>query len=263
LTLSGIALSNGGEGAARSVGIDGEVKGVAYEYAGGTSCSASEARSDGVVVGKGALTAADEAEEQVGVHLTGDEFLPRVEAESYGATLSGAGLANFATNLGTLKYAGTTLDGVAANATSQLSLQPKYGECEVTSGGTKYVASVKMNGCHYVLGVKNAAPPYVGTWGVACEKESEAIEFKLTKNANNCLKLYPQQGLEGIALSNTGEGPGRSVGIDAEIKGAKYEWIGVCGKGEVRTDGVFAGKSTLLGKDEGGAQIGAWLSGHS
>jgi hypothetical protein len=103
---------------------------------------------------------------------------PRIDAESYSATLKGGGLPELSTNLGAFKCAGAALEGTATNAASQLNLAAKYGECEITSGGTRYVASVKMNGCHYVLGVKNAGPPYKGTWGVACEKEGEAIEFK-------------------------------------------------------------------------------------
>jgi hypothetical protein len=51
-------------------------------------------------------------------------------------------------------------------------------------------------------------PPYAGTWGIACEKEGEAIEFRIVigKSTFSCLKLYPQAGLDGVALSNTGEG---------------------------------------------------------
>jgi Polysaccharide lyase len=185
---------------------------------------------------------------------------PHVEAETFGAMLKGAGLPELVTSLGTFKCVGTSLEGVAANPTAQLAFQPKYGECEITSGGTKYVASVKTNGCRYVLGVKNAGPPYVGTWGVACEKEGEAIEFKLTKSASNCLKLYPQAGLDGLSLSNTGEGAARVIEMAAEVKAIKYEWLGVCGK-ETRSDGVFKGLTTLTASDSGGKGIGAYLTG--
>lgn len=186
---------------------------------------------------------------------------PHIEAETFGVNFKGAGLPELTTNLGTFKCTGTALEGTAANPTSQLSLTPKYGECEITSGGTKYVASVKTNGCHYNLGVKNAGPPYTGTWGVTCEKEGEALEYRLTPSALNCLKLYPQSGLEGINLSTSGEGSKRAIGLEAEIKGLKYEWTGACGKGEVRTDGVFKGTAVLNGSNENGGQAGVYLTG--
>jgi hypothetical protein len=185
---------------------------------------------------------------------------PRIDAETYSATLKGAGLPELSTSLGVFKCVGTTLEGTAAGATSQLSLQPKYGECEVTTGGTKTPASVKTNGCHYVLGVRNAGPPYTGTWGVACEKEGEALEFKITGKAANCLQLFPQTGLEGVALSNTDEGSKRSIGVSAEAKGVKYQLLGACGK-EAHADGVFKGETTLTAGNAKAEQIGAYLTG--
>jgi hypothetical protein len=187
---------------------------------------------------------------------------PHVEAETFGVNLKGAGLPELATNLGTFKCAGTSLEGVAAEPADAVSLDPSYGECEITSGGTKYVASVKPNGCHYVLDVRDdIASPYSGIWGVACKNADEAIEYKLTKNAANCLKLKPQAGHEGITFSESGEGVGRKVSLSAEVKGFEYEWVGVCGKNLVRTDGVMSGASTLSATDETGAQIGVWLAG--
>jgi hypothetical protein len=96
-----------------------------------------------------------------------------------------------------------------------------------------------------------------GRLRVACE----AIEYRLTKSASNCLKLKPQVGHDGIAFSQSGEGAGRKVGLGAEVKGLEYEWVGVCGKNVVRTDGTMSGASTLTATDESGAQIGAWLAG--
>lgn len=46
----------------------------------------------------------------------------------------------------------------------------------------------------------------------------------------------------------------------AEVKGAKYEWVGVCGK-EVRTDGVFKGETTLTASNSKAEQVGAYLTG--
>ena len=130
-------------------------------------------------------------------------------------------------------------------------------------GATHYVSSVKTNGCHYTLGVReDIASPYAGTWGVAYEEPGEAIEFKITKNAYNCLKLQPQEGHDGVAFSESGEGAGRELGLDAEVGGVEYEWLGACGtKGETRSDGVLSGTTTLGAEDEDGKPIGTWLGG--
>ena len=155
-----------------------------------------------------------------------------------------------------------SLEGVAPEPTNELALTPGYGECGITVGGTHYVASVKTNGCHYTLGVReDVASPYGGTWGVACEEPGEAIEFKITKNAYNCLKLHPQEGHDGVAFSQSGEGAGRELGLEAEVEGLEYEWLGVCGKGETRSDGVLSGTTTLGAEDEDGKPIGTWLGG--
>lgn len=257
-TAHGLQLANIGEGPHRGVGVGGVAEGVEYEVE-GPGCGAGPAlRDDGELGAE--VTLADVGGE-VGVHLTGDEFLPRLEAESYGATLKGAGLPDLQTSLGTFECSGTTLQGVAPQPTNTLALTPAYGECGITVGATHYVASVKANGCHYTLGVReDVASPYAGTWGVACKEPGEAIEFKITKSAYNCLKLHPQAGHDGLAFSQAGEGTGRELGLGAEVKGVEYEWVGVCG-GEARSDGVFRGETTLGAKDEDGNPIGAWLGG--
>ena len=115
---------------------------------------------------------------------------------------------------------------MAPEPTNELSLTPGYGECGITVGATHYVASVKANGCHYPLGVReDVASPY------------------------------------GVAFSQSGEGAGRELGLDAEVEGLEYEWLGVCGKGEARSDGVMSGTTTLGAEGEAGKPIGAWLGG--
>ena len=67
----------------------------------------------------------------------------------------------------------------------------------------------------------------------------------------------------GIAFSQGGEGAARKVGLSAEVKGLECEWIGICGKTLVRTDGTMSATSTLSATDESGPSIGAWLAGES
>ena len=66
----------------------------------------------------------------------------------------------------------------------------------------------------------------------------------------------------GIAFSQSGEGAGRELGLEAEVKGVEYEWLGACGtKGEARSDRVLSGTTTLGAEDEAGKPTGAWLGG--
>jgi hypothetical protein len=258
----GVGLSNVGEGLERGVRLNDVAEGIEYEVEGPGCGEGPTVRSDGELRGETTLLGlSGEGEEQVGIHLTGHELHPRLEAENYAAALNGTGSPDLMTNLGTFECGSASLEGIVPNATSQLSLHPEYGECGIDSGGTHFVASVKTNGCHYTIGVReDAASPYEGTWGVTCKEPGEAIEFKITKNAYNCLRLRPQEGREGIEFSQSGEGPGREVDLNAEVAGVEYEWVGVCGS-EARSDGVISGETTLSAEDEGGAPIGLWLAG--
>lgn len=190
---------------------------------------------------------------------------PKIEVESYSAVLKGGGLNAFTTSKGAFSCKESGLQGTIGSASRQLALAAEYDKCTATA--SNYFSTVTMNSCHYNLGMKNAAPPYVGTLGVACEKGGDVIDYKYFTSSGGTLlcdaKIGPQAGLEGIALSNTGEGAKRGVGIAAEVKGVKYELNGglSCSTPEVRTDGVISGAATLLGADEKGAQIGAWLAG--
>jgi hypothetical protein len=258
----GLALSNTGEGPKRGIESAGTAEGVDYDLTGVECAEEPGSYSDGELELNGTLTAIS-GTEQAGAYLTGHEFVPRIEAETYGAALSGNGVPELVTNLGTFKCPSTSLSGVAGGATSQVNLHASYAVCSITAGGTKYEASVTMNGCRYVLGVANVPSPYKGTWGVSCDNEGEAIEFRLTKDSLGCLKLYPQDDLVGVDLSVVGEGAQRAIGIDAELAGVKYEWTGVCGGGEVRTDGAFQGQATLSASDGEGTQVAIYLDGES
>jgi len=116
--------------------------------------------------------------------------------------------------------------GRGAGPTNALPLTQGYGECGITSGGTHCVASVKANGCHYNLGVREDVASH-----------------------------------DGVAFSQSGEGTGRELGLRAEVQGVEYEWLGVCGSGEIRSDGIFSGNTTLAGEDEAGRPTGVWLGG--
>jgi opacity protein-like surface antigen len=66
-----------------------------------------------------------------------------------------------------------TFTGSASAALSSLSLTPSYGsECEAAGIG----ATVKANGCRFVLHSTNESAPYTGVMDIACQKEGEAIE---------------------------------------------------------------------------------------
>lgn len=69
----GFQLSNVGEGSGRTIALEDEVEGLEYEYAGGTLCPESEARSDGTLSGALSLEGTGESEAQVGTYISGPE----------------------------------------------------------------------------------------------------------------------------------------------------------------------------------------------
>jgi hypothetical protein len=257
--LEGISLTDTGEGSTRGIEVSAEVKSVKYELI-GSSCGSTGTFTDGVMKGTTTLTGANEKGEQAGIYLTGKE-LPQLEAEAYPATLKGTGLKTFTTKSGPIECEEASLSGTASQATTQQALAATYNKCKAFG----LTATVTMNSCHYNLGVKDEGPPYKGSWDVACEKEGEAIEFKAltSKGVLVCTaKVFPQAGLEGVSLANTGEGSKRAISLEAEVKGVKYEMSGsTCGGTATYTDGVFKGSTTLSGTNEKAVQIGVYLGG--
>jgi hypothetical protein len=202
--------------------------------------------------------------------LEEEAHTPTIEASSYPTAIAGGGLDTVVTDAGTIECgeaAGeeggeTTLEGELTSAGDQLDLsETNTGLCITTMFESELLVSMVMNSCHYVLGVQNAGPPYSGTWGVACEKEGDAIEFKpyVLGKFRKCIKISPQEGLTGLDLSNAG---GWGVGVDAEIGSVKYSQVGMCaGSEEAHSNGVISGQTTLLGTNESGQPIGVYLSG--
>jgi hypothetical protein len=198
------------------------------------------------------IRAQDVASNSVGLWFTeefkGSPHAPRFEANSYPATLTGGGLGKLVVDSGIFECAKTGLEAKFSAATSQLSdVEASYGECALAiSGGSEVAATVTMNSCHYTLGVQNLGPPYAGTWGVACSKEGDTIEYLafLAGKYRTCITVGPQSGLTGIGLSNSGGG----IGLFAEVKNLAYQRVGLC-KGEKNslTNGVMSGSASLSG----------------
>jgi hypothetical protein len=176
---------------------------------------------------------------------------PRIESELFPVTLSGGGFDEFTVTDGegesaSFECGSSGLSGQIAEAAKSVALDGSYGECTFLG----IPSHVYMNGCHYMLEVSNAGPPYAGRWGVACEEEGEAIEYKvwILGKDRKCVKVYPQDGVEGLALSNTGKGAGRAIVASGEVKGLEYMMEGVCGQTATRSDGVMTGESRLTGR---------------
>lgn len=191
---------------------------------------------------------------------------PRIDAESYSMSIQGAGLKTFQTSKGKFNCGEAVLQGSTANATSQIDLSAEYNSCTATA--SNFFSTVAMNSCRYVLNVQNAGPPYTGIWGITCQQTEDGIEYRAFQKQGGALlcsaKVGPQAGLEGVALSNTGEGSKRAVRLAAELKGVKYEYNGgsVCTAPETRIDGVMTGETTFSGLNSKAEEVGVYLTGY-
>ena len=191
---------------------------------------------------------------------------PRFDAEGYPATVSGSGFESFTAKSPTasfpVKCKKTSLGGGLSAPTSLLSLSGESSECAYEGVKT----TVVMHACHYTLSTQGSGPPYTGTLGVACSKETERIEYEIyfLGKVRCWAKIVPQSGLTGVSLTNLGSGTERGIEAKAEVNGVKYEFQGeLCGAktNETRTDGVIGGATTLHGKTEAGLALGAYVTG--
>jgi RHS repeat-associated protein len=188
---------------------------------------------------------------------------PTIEASEYTATLSGKAPASLSIAGGTYECATAGMHTSLGSAQTQLSdLEIEPGECELAiTGASRVSALVFLNSCHYTLAVGETGPPYKGTWGVACSKEGDAIEYQayIAGAYRSCTKLYPQSGLSEVALSSA---LNWSLIANAELKSVKYTLIGLCkGSGSAeRTDGVFKQQTTLSATGAFSHPVGVFIS---
>jgi hypothetical protein len=188
---------------------------------------------------------------------------PQLEAETYPASLKGAGLNSFTTEAGTFECASPVIQSTLSAPVTEFSLGASYGECNATIGGTNFKASLTMNGCHYQLRARNAGPPFYGAWGVACSSESELIELKVwaVGKYRKCVNIFPQQDPDWISLQNSEAGMKRNVSTQAHITGIKYEQVGLCGSNEVFYEGSLGGLTNLHGTNESKSPVGVYIGG--
>jgi Concanavalin A-like lectin/glucanases superfamily len=186
----------------------------------------------------------------------------RVDAERYPVVLDGTGPGALETSIGTFECQDTGMQGFVSSATREIALGAEFDACSAGQSG-ELSSATTMNSCHYVLNVRNAAPPYEGNFDIVCEKPGDAIEFKAYEDkALICTaRVGPQAGLQGIGLTNTGEGAQRGIGIHKDAKGLKYDLNGAGCSSEVRTDGAFSWTGNLLGFDDEDKQVGVSLTG--
>jgi len=190
------------------------------------------------------------------------EHTPRLEAETYPASVAGSGSGGFTTPTDAIECEDTVLQGELSGAADVLELEAEYDGCSATFSGGTLPVSVEMNGCHYTVDVQNSGPPYSGTLAIACAEAGEAIEFEAFSGTTLIctVEVGPQQGLQGVDLANAGEASERAIALEAEATGVAWEQKGICGK-KSGTDGVLGAEVTLEGADEGNEQVGVYLSG--
>lgn len=267
-------FENAGSGSEAVVNVTTSGSNLVWEQT-GTWCE-GEQEENGLYESEWTLSATDEADEPVGLkvteelpiglYLSGKESeeegkQPKLEAESYPAPISGGDDEDPAWNLFMSAEAGTCseaqYEATASAATSQLAIEASYDECEVFG----WPATVDMNSCHYVLDVVNVGPPYTGAMEVACDEEGGAIEMRMFisyqegEGPPDCvIGISEQEGLEGVALENEGEGSDRRVGMSPDLEGVGYSvtinptpFSFLCPGEDKETysDGEYSGATTL------------------
>ncbi|HEU4904610.1 MAG TPA: LamG-like jellyroll fold domain-containing protein, partial [Solirubrobacterales bacterium] len=197
-----------------------------------------------------------------GCHWPFEPNPPRIEADAYPATLTGAGPLAISGLPNPIECEETALEGELEAPAASIELDPVHSQCTTLVGETELPTTAQANGCAYTLAAQNAGPPYEGALGVACEGEEEAIEFKAYSGETLLCtyKLTPQAPAAGLALANAGAGAERSVALSGEAQGIAWERKGLCGKASGEAAGVGI-EATLLGADEAEEQIGAYLTG--
>lgn len=99
-------------------------------------------------------------------------------------------------------------DGTLSYSAQTLAINASYGSCEKFLGQEVTVA---MNSCHYAFGLANTDPPYSGTMGIVCSKESDTVEIHV---GTLCTYSLPAQTLGTVTYVG---------GLSARVEGSSVK----------------------------------------
>jgi hypothetical protein len=170
-------------------------------------------------------------------------------AQNYPATMTGTDITDHVFKFGmwsvTCKVA--TLHGELAGASSELTLDPAYGECKTNNGRATEIA---MTSCDYTLhaGETLAADEVGGSLDVTCAEAGDGID--LVVPFNGCKVTIPaQSGLE--ALTFTDNTMAEDFDIDFNLVEIEYQQNAQCfGGAMAAANGEYIGKSTMQAEVE-------------
>jgi hypothetical protein len=196
---------------------------------------------------------------------TPDSEVPRIEAEATPARIRGeqtvakgfqVKMGNLLTQCQTVNFDGAKLHQAS---TRDVYLKAEPASCEFN--GTS--ATVEMKSCHYVLGVRDAGPPYLGAVGVECVKAGDVIQI----TAGNCTaQIGEQDGAGGVTLAAEGTGTARRVLASLATSGLSYQvtkdgfLCAFSGTGSF-SDGALAGTIALRSESDAAQPIGLFAEG--
>jgi hypothetical protein len=178
-------------------------------------------------------------------------------SEKTSTALSGSqvNVNKFTTDSGEITCAKATFSGTtsAVNTTEPTqTVTPSYSECHLIFIFT-FNVTVDMNGCAYVLHAN-------GEVDIECptvEGKQKVIEV----TAPSCTVTVPAQtGLKGVTYTNEGKGTGRTVTVNSNVTGIKYEEHGsACeNETELTKNGTYTGSVKVSGK-VGSEAVGIWV----
>jgi hypothetical protein len=193
---------------------------------------------------------------------------PRFEAEQYPATISGDQDSEdkhlFTLLPGdTIDCEAATLSGEAEAHAPTLTLDPGYSECTAHRPVGNFAATIKPNGCDYVLDAEEAiwGGEYVGSLDIACPEE-KAIEITIS----TCKYEIPaQSGLATVKFKDDAEASPQRFTADLDLTGIEYTYTDALfcpfeGSG-TNQDGKLTGATIFTGENEAEAPTGVRVDG--
>jgi len=263
--LSSLTFSNEGKETTREVIVSFNVSGLKYEEHKGklsnTCKNETSLKSNGTLSATTSIGGRDTQENHVGIWL---EQQDELHSEATHTTINGVPhpkAIEFAFDAGAVLCEELQYEGTAKAATktaTEITVNPQFEECHLTSGGTEYPVLV-LTPCSFVLHVEKTNGD--GSVAIECPEEKSLSVF-----TTNCTITIPSQNaLQSATFTNRGSGATREVTVDFSLGGIEYIEhksgpTSPCKEGtETKENGSYSGIGTISGEDEGAKQVGIWV----
>jgi hypothetical protein len=175
---------------------------------------------------------------------------PKLTAESYPATITGASEANNVASItaGNVSCPGSSYHGLISEPSTTLTVAFEFAGC--TAFGFPGIADV--NGCTLVL--HGVGLSLQATLDLACPPGQELTVTAVAAGATTkcTVHIKPQTGLETVTITPIGTGATRELTLDINLSGIQYTHtagtgIGACTSGSGST-GTLVAKTVITGE---------------